>query len=103
VAVKTSEASAEVAVAVIQETASIASNLVTCPRIALNPSVREASVEASEGAAVAVPLERAATWAEGLDLTLIEASSRAKQDGVLSNKVHPNLKLLCGVLHLILP
>jgi len=101
--VKPLEASAEEVAVEIQEIVSTASNLVTCPRIAQNLREKEVSVVALEVDAVAVPLEKAATWAEVQDLTSIEASSRVMEAGAaLSSRAHPNLKLQCGVLHLIL-
>ena len=101
--VKPLEASAEEVAVEIQEIVSTASNLVTCPRIALNLREKEVSVVALEVDAVAVPLEKAATWAEVQDLTSIEASSRVMEAGAaLSSRADPNLKLQCGVLHLIL-
>ena len=92
------EASEEEA-AVAKATASIVNNRATCPRIALNPSEREVS----EVVAVVVsPETTVATWVEVPDLTSIEASSRVRLVGVLFSRAHQNLKLHCGVLHLIL-
>ena len=90
-----------------QGTASTVNNLVTCPRIARNHDVREAS----EGVAVEAHLVKAALWAavvvaevecHHLNSTT-EANSKARPAGAPSSRAHLDLRLRCGAVQLTLP